>query len=103
MGHNNRITFAIAQLQGRLHTAVGDKRCGCGLCGYWVARAARSAGTSRQTLEAHLAPAAKPRRHRRASRPLTSRICDSSTIRARGSEDLGEGIALLLSRLHQDG
>ncbi|MGA5541364.1 hypothetical protein ACPCIR_05880 [Mycobacterium sp. NPDC051198] len=62
MGQHSRIEFAVAQLQGRLHTAAGDKRCGCGPCGYWVARAARSAGISRQTLEAHLAPAAKPRR-----------------------------------------
>lgn len=103
MGQDKRIAFAIAQLQGKLHTAAGDKRCGCGPCGHWVARAARSAGISRQSLEAHLGPAAKPQTRRATRRPLTSRICDSSTIRPRGSDEVGTGIALLLNRLHEGG
>lgn len=89
MEQDKRIAFALGQLKGRLHTATGDKRCGCGQCRYWVAMAARAAGVSRQRLEGHLPQAAKPERPRRKPRPMTARIGES-----------GSGVALLLSRLH---
>ncbi|WNG81157.1 hypothetical protein C6A86_023660 [Mycobacterium sp. ITM-2016-00316] len=103
MEQDKRIAFAVAQLKGRLHTAAGDKRCGCGQCGHWVAQAAHSAGISRLTLGANMPLAAKLQPHRRRTRrPMVSRICENSTIRARGSDEPAAGIALLLSRLHDD-
>jgi hypothetical protein len=52
MGEEGRLRFALAILTGRLHQAVGDKRCGCGKCAHWVAVAARRAGVPREHLEA---------------------------------------------------
>lgn len=73
MEQDKRIAFALDQLKGRLHTATGDKRCGCEQCRYWVAMAARAAGVSRQRLESHLPQAAKPERSQRIPRPMTAR------------------------------
>jgi len=101
MVEDGKIRFALALLEGRLHKAVGDKRCGCGPCAHWVAVAALHAGVPRESLEAALPPAAKPQRgRRRASRAWTVRICDSGTVRVRGRNvDSQEGLAILLSRL----
>lgn len=92
MEQDKRIAFALAQLVGRLHTATGDKRCGCAPCRYWVGMAARAAGVSRQRLEGHLPPPAKPDQRRRRVQPMTARIGESVW-----------GIDLMLTRLHQDG
>lgn len=89
MEQDKRIAFALDQLKGRLHTATRDKRCGCGQCRYWVALAARAAGVTRRRLESHLPQAAQPDRSRSKPRPMTARIGES-----------GSGVALLLSRLH---
>lgn len=89
MEQDKRIAFALAQLVGRLHTATGDKRCGCGPCRHWVAIAAKAAGVSRERLESHLLPPAKADRHRCRPRPMTSRIGES-----------GSGIDMMLRRLH---
>lgn len=91
MEKDKRIAFALGQLKGRLHTASGDKRCGCATCRYWVVLAARAAGVPLQRLESHLPPAAKPERPRRRRRPMTARIGES-----------GSGVAFLLARLHQE-
>jgi hypothetical protein len=99
---SRRMQFALDQLKGRLHDSVGDKRCGCGPCAYWVARAARAAGVSRAELEARLPPPAKAERPRsRRSQPMRARICESGTIRPRGSDvDPQSGLAMLFTRLH---
>lgn len=91
MEKDKRIAFALDQLKSRLHTASGDKRCGCGTCRYWVVLAARAAGLPLQRLESHLPPAAKPERTRGRRRPMTARIGES-----------GSGVAFLLARLHQE-
>lgn len=91
MEQDKRIAFAVDQLEGRLHTATGDKRCGCGPCRHWVGMASKAAGVSRQRLESHLLPPAKADRHRRRPRPITSRIGES-----------GSGIDMMLRRLHQE-
>ena len=102
---SRRMQFALDQLKGRLHDSVGDKRCGCGPCAYWVAQAARSAGISRAALEAKLPPPAKAERRRsRRPAPMRARICESGTIRPRGSDiDPQSGLAILLTRLNDDG
>jgi hypothetical protein len=93
--------FALTQLKGRLHEAVGDKRCGCAPCAYWVAMAARSAGVDRRRLEAQLPPPAKPERRRRRPAAMRVRVCASGTFRTRGADaDTQQGLAVLLSRLH---
>ena len=98
----NRLRFALALIAGRLHKAVGDKRCGCGACAHWVTVAARRAGVRREDLEAALPPAAKPQRRRRTPRQWTVPICDSGIIRVRGRDiDEREGLALLFERLHR--
>ncbi len=102
MVEQDRLRFAVALLKGRLHRAVGEKRCGCGQCAHWVSVAAQRAGVTRKELEAALPPAAKPQRTRsRAARQWRVRICDSSTIRVRGRDiDSQEGLAVLLARLY---
>ena len=100
-----RLSFALALVEGRLHKAVGDKRCGCGQCAHWVTVAARRAGLARAELEAALAPVAKPepraKSRRRTPSPTRVRVCDSATIRLRGCDvDPVEGLAILLARLH---
>ena len=103
MVEQDKLQVAMALIKGRLHTAVGEKRCGCGQCAHQVAMAARRAGVSRQRLEAALAPVAKAERPRHARRqaPLQARICDASTIRPRGHEgDRAAGISAFMSRLH---
>jgi hypothetical protein len=96
-----KLRFALALIEGRLHQAVGEKRCGCGQCAHWVVVSARRAGVSRERLEAALPPAARPQRGRaRPQRAWSVRICDSSTIRVRGRDiDPQQGLAILLSRL----
>ena len=102
MVEEGRLRFALGLIEGRLHKAVGDKRCGCGPCAHWVAVAAQRAGVPREQLEAALPPAAKPQRMR--SRPVRTwrvPICDSGTIRVRGHDvDAQEGLAILFARLH---
>ncbi len=102
MVEQGRLRFALALIEGRLHQAVGEKRCGCGQCAHWVSVTAQRAGVTREELEAALPPAAKPQRARsRAAREWRVRICDSSTIRVRGRDiDSQEGMAILLARLH---
>ena len=97
-----RLRFALTLIEGRLHKAVGDKRCGCGPCAHWVTVAAQRAGVRREDLVAALPPVARQRRQRRAApRRWRVPICDSSSIRVRGRDvDEGEGLALLLARLH---
>ena len=104
MVEQDKVRVALALVKGRLHTAVGGKRCACGQCAHQVAIAARRAGIPRQRLEAALAPVAGPDRPRRARKraPLQARICDSGTIRPRGHQgDRAAGISAFLSRLHQ--
>lgn len=102
MLQDSRISFALARLEGRLHRAAGDKRCGCAQCAWWVAMAAKAAGVSREQLEDRLPPRARSERRRRAARPMTTRIAESGTFRARGAAGTdGAGILLMLSRLHQ--
>jgi hypothetical protein len=105
MTEEDRLKFALALIKGRLHKAVGEKRCGCGQCAHWVTVAAKHAGVRRAHLVAALPPAAKPQRaSRRARQPWRVRICDSTTIRIRGRDvDEGEGLAILISRLHDPG
>ncbi|HTQ22633.1 hypothetical protein [Mycobacterium sp.] len=100
-----RLKFALALVEGRLHKAVGDKRCGCGQCAHWVTVAAQRAGIACDELEAALAPVAKPQRRRqRRPRPMGVQVCDSATIRVRGRDvDPREGLAILLARLHDSG
>jgi len=103
MIEDRKLGFALALLEGRLHKALGDKRCGCGPCAHRVAVAARRAGVPREKLEAALPPAAKaeePSRSR-SRRSMRARVCDSSTIRVRG-RDLSpeEGLAVLLTKLN---
>ena len=102
MVQDPKVRFALALVAGRLHKANGDKRCGCGPCAHWVATAARRAGVSRDRLESALPPAAKPEPRRpRTRQRMQARICDSGSIRLRGRDaNPGEGMALLLSRLH---
>jgi hypothetical protein len=102
MIHDPKLRFALAIVLGRLHTAHGDKRCGCGPCAHWVATAARRAGVPRARLEAALPPAAKPEPpQRRRPRAMQTRICESGTIRPRGQDtDPQAGLTALLSRLH---
>lgn len=106
MGENTRIEKAIALTEGRLHTAVGDKRCGCGPCAHQVAMAARRAGVTQEQLQAALPPAARPEpgaRRRRPGGPLGP-ISESCTVRMRGrGADPREGVALLAERLHSSG
>lgn len=99
---SRRLQFALAHLEGRLHKAVGDKRCGCGPCRYWVARAARAAGIPRAQLEAELpAPAKLESRRSRRPAPMRARICDSGSVRVRGTDiDPQQGLVVLLTRLH---
>jgi len=100
---DNKVQQAKAFVEGRLHTAAGEKRCGCGPCAHWVAIAARRAGIRREQLEAALAPPARAERpQRRRPSPTGVRICDSATIRVRGRQaEHGEGLAALLDRLHR--
>ena len=101
MVEDGRLRFALTLIEGRLHKAMGDKRCGCGQCSHWIAVAARRSGVTLERLEAALPPPAKPERRRsRPPRPGV-RICDSVTVRVRGRDvDPQEGLALLLKRLH---
>jgi len=104
MGENTRIQIAVALTEGRLHKAVGDKRCGCGPCAHQVAMAARRAGVTREQLEAALPPAARPepRPRRQRRRESLVRISESCSLRVRGRDaDPREGLALLLERLHR--
>jgi hypothetical protein len=105
MSDDNKIRVAKALLQGRLHQAVGDKRCGCGPCAHQIAMAARRAGVRRDALEAALLPVARPEpRHRRPRPSGRVRIAESCTIRVRGDRaEYGDGLAILLERLHRDG
>jgi hypothetical protein len=105
MVDKGKLRFALALIEGRLHPAVGGKRCGCGACAHWVAVAARRAGLPLEDLQAALPPAAKPRSKRpRTPRPWSVRICDSGTIRVRGRDvEPQEGLAILLARLHDPG
>ncbi|MHA7666812.1 hypothetical protein [Mycolicibacterium sp. HS_4_1] len=106
MVEQDKMQAALALVKGRLHTAAGSTRCGCGPCAHQVATAARRAGIPRQRLEAALAPVAKPDRLRQARRPEPMRtwIGDSSTIRPRGHDgNRDEGLSALLSRLHRPG
>jgi hypothetical protein len=64
MVEDGRLRFALTLIEGRLHKAVGDKRCGCGQCSHWIAFAARRSGVTRESLEAALPPPAKPERRR---------------------------------------
>lgn len=102
------VEIALALIEGKLHRAVGDKRCGCGACAYWIVRAARTVGISRSSLEAALPPAAKPephgRRGRRAPGASRARICEAGTFRVRGRDvDAQQGLGMLLARLHESG
>ncbi len=106
MRENTRIQIAVALTAGRLHQAVGDKRCGCGPCAHQVAMAARRAGVRREQLEAALPPAARPeprqRRNQRTRRNSTVRLSEACTLRVRGGDiDPQEGMALLQERLHR--
>ncbi len=105
MVQDPNVRFALAIVAGRLHTANGNKRCGCGPCAHWVAIAARRAGIPREHLESALPPAAKPEpARRRKPQRLQARICDSGTVQLRGRDvDPQEGLALLLRRLHGSG
>jgi hypothetical protein len=104
VSQGRRLQYAMAKLEGRLHKAAGDKRCGCATCAYWVAMAARAAGISRTALEAELPAPAKPQRRRHRPAPMRARICDSGTIRIRGTDtDPTAGLAALLARLHDEG
>ncbi|RUP25857.1 MAG: hypothetical protein EKK51_31505 [Mycolicibacterium sp.] len=95
-----RTEYALALVEGRLHKAVGDKRCGCGACAHQVAMAARRAGITAADLAAALAPVAKAERPRtRTNGQSRVLICDSATVRSRGDR-VGEGLAALLARLH---
>lgn len=100
-----KVRFARAILSGRLHSAHGDKRCGCGPCAHWVAMAARRVGIPRDRLETALPPAAKPEPpRRRKPRPMQARICESGSVRLRGQDvDPQAGLAVWLSRLHGSG
>lgn len=102
MGENTRIQIAVALTEGRLHTAVGDKRCGCGPCAHQVVMAARRAGVTREQLEAALPPAARPEpRPRRRRCDSLVRLSESCTVRVRGRDvEVQQGLALLLGRLH---
>lgn len=103
MGENTGIEKAIALTEGRLHRAVGHKRCGCGPCAHQITVAARQAGVRREQLEAALPPAARPqpRPRRQRRRESLVRISDSCTVRVRGCDvQPHEGLALLLGRLH---
>jgi hypothetical protein len=102
MIEDRKLRLAMALVEGRLHKAVGGKRCGCGPCAHWVAVAARQAGVPREQLAAVLPPAARlePRRSR-SPRSMQARICDSATISVRGGDVTAqEGMAILLTRLH---
>ena len=103
MTADNKVQQAKAFVEGRIHTAAGEKRCGCGPCAHWVAVAARRAGIPREQLEAALPPAARAERPQRRRPSRTGvRICDSATIRVRGGRaEYGEGVAALLDRLHR--
>ena len=105
MVEERRVRFAVNLLKGRLHRAVGGKRCGCGACAHWVAMAARRAGIPREQLEAALAPAAAAqKRPSRRLQPMRVKISESSTFRVRGREVTGhEGLAMLLTRFHDPG
>lgn len=105
MVQDPKVRCALAMVSGRLHKAVGDKRCGCGACAHWIAIAAHRAGISRKHLEAALPPAAKPEpARRRKPQRLQVRICDAGAVRVRGQDvDPQEGLALLLRRLHGSG
>jgi len=99
----SRIEYAQALLQGRLHRAAGDKRCGCGACAHQVAVVARRAGITSAELVAAMEPVAKPDSARSRGRAESRvRICDSATIRRRGA-DAPEGMAVFLARLHDSG
>ena len=102
MVEDGKLRFALALLEGRLHKAVGGKRCGCGKCAHWVVVAAQRAGLAREVLEAALPQAARPQRPRpRAARGWSVQICESAAIRVRGRDiDPQQGLAILLSRLH---
>jgi hypothetical protein len=101
MVEDRRLRFALTLIQGRLHKAVGDKRCGCGQCSHWIAVAAQRSGVPRERLEAALPAAAKPQRGRSRTPRAGVQICDSATIRVRGRDvDPQEGLALLFKRLH---
>lgn len=99
---DQRLAYALAVVAGRLHTAVGEKRCGCGQCAYWVRLAALAAGISRVRLEEALPAPARPEpMRRRQPRELRVRISDHSTVRVRGrAAEPSEGLAALLARLH---
>lgn len=108
MRENSRIEIAVGLTRGRLHRAVGEKRCGCGPCAHQVVMAARRAGVTREQLEAALSPVARPeprpRRKDRTRRNSTVRFSEACTLRVRGRDvDPQEGLALLLERLHRTG
>ena len=98
----SRVEFAQGLVKGRLHEAVGGKRCGCRQCAYWVTVAAGRAGISREQLESVLAPvAAADWSHARARAQLRARIGDTATVSVRGRDvEASAGLAVLLARFH---
>ncbi len=104
MVEDRKMRFAVAIVEARTaeHQARGEKRCGCGACAHWVIMAAHWTGVDRAKLVAALPePAKAATQRRRVQRGLRVQICESGTVRFRGS-DAGEaaGLALLLGRLH---
>lgn len=81
MAQDPEVRFALAIVAGRLHTANGDRRCGCGPCAHWVAIAAHRAGIPREYLESALPPT--PRRQARACPPAQAAAAAGSDMRQR--------------------
>ncbi len=96
MMDEGKVRFALALPEGRLHKAVGGKRCGCGACGHWVAVAACHAGLAREELEAVSPAPAKPTRRRgRAGVQGAFTSATPAAIRVRGRDvDAREGLAI---------
>ena len=103
MASNNRIAFALAQLEGRLHRGARGHRCACGQCTHWIVQAARSAGVQREQLEAELGPVNTPDQRPRRRRPAgqTARICENASVRPRGHRGKSPGMVAFLDRFHQ--
>ncbi|MFT3662133.1 MAG: hypothetical protein QM809_12255 [Gordonia sp. (in: high G+C Gram-positive bacteria)] len=101
--HGMRYAKAIVEARTSAHRAAAGKRCGCGPCRHWVAVAAYWAGVPRGELEAALAETAEAERPQRgpAPRRMRAQICDTATVRPRGTAG-GDaaGLAILFDRLH---
>lgn len=99
---DQQLRFALALVEGRLHTAVGDKRCGCGPCAHWVAVAARRPGIPRARPEEALLPSAKPEPSRRSrTRGMRVRLTEHASVRVSGGQGSpSEGLAAFLAQLH---